>query len=85
MNADQFHKYVESEVARLSEHVPGSSVAIQVMVSWINEKGETVDVMVGSGNWFARLGMLKHLIDRDRAYKAITDYHMAQIGGWREP
>lgn len=69
MTNEENNKYadlVKSYSSRMAEDCPGAEVAIQVLVSYLNPAGDTVDVMKGSGNWYARVGMCQQFIDRDR-------------------
>jgi hypothetical protein len=51
MNPKEGIKLADNAIARLMEHVDH----VQILMSW-QEKGETVFVSHGAGNWFARTG-----------------------------
>lgn len=69
-DADQNNRFddeVKSAVAKLEELCPGSSVAVQVMASWVTPTGTTRFSLHGSGNMFARIGMAGDFVDQDKA------------------
>lgn len=62
-----FEAIVESKLSELIEHCPGSQPAVQILVSWVSSSGETHHALMGSGNFYARVGMCQELITRDKA------------------
>jgi len=63
---NRYNELVRSYASRLAEDCPGSEVAIQILVSFVDSVGDTIDCMRGSGNWYARVGMCQQFIDRDK-------------------
>lgn len=51
---EAFDKYVDRMVGQISEHTPGTGVAIQILVSWVKPDGGTGNLYLGSGNYYAR-------------------------------
>lgn len=64
---DRFEAVLRCGIAKLIEECPGSSVAVQVLVSFVNHTGNTVDIFGGAGNWHARTGMCRDFLTRDQA------------------
>lgn len=63
MNRDQIENLLERQAEDLCEHCD----AVQILASIRNEDGSTTAISVGSGNWYARIGMAHGMVDRDRA------------------
>lgn len=62
MTHDELREFIEKKVAEIHEHCD----AVQVLVSW-NEEGVTRDLFSGAGNWYARQGMAREFVIRNKA------------------
>jgi hypothetical protein len=56
---------VERAIADLREHFSD----VQILVSWTDDddSGNTRDFFKGKGNWYARVGMAREFLTRDRS------------------
>lgn len=62
MERDETQAIVQKALDTLGEHFE----AVQIMVSW-NEQGTTRLFNLGSGNWYARMGMAHEFVKSDEA------------------
>ena len=63
MSEDETTRILEAHVNQLAEHFD----AVQILVSWPGEHGETCGRAHGTGNWYARVGLATQFVERDRA------------------
>lgn len=63
MTYEEQAKLVERIAAQLGEHFD----AVQILCSTQDEGGGTIGVSRGCGNWYARIGMARELLDADTA------------------
>jgi len=61
-NAVQVEKVMANAVAVIMEHCN----TVQILAT-VHERGQTYRIMNGAGNWYARVGMCKEFVDKDKA------------------
>lgn len=61
MDKEEAEPLLAKALAILAEHFD----AVQILVTW-NEDGESKDMASGSGNWYARLGLARAMLLRDK-------------------
>jgi hypothetical protein len=62
MTDTEREKLVDDALAVLSEHFDH----VQILATW-SEPGVTKDCFRGEGNWYARQGMCREFLSRDKA------------------
>lgn len=62
MSFDEKAKIVADISMKLGEHFD----AVQILATW-QEEGGTNRVFWGNGNWFARRGMMQHMLENENA------------------
>jgi hypothetical protein len=65
MTNTEVEKYLEEMAAKIGEHFG----AVQIMVSWLDDKGRTSGCKKGVGDWYARQGMAHEFINEDVAFE----------------
>lgn len=63
MTKAERERLVDDTAARLSEHFD----AVEILVSWLDEKGVTLCTKRGRGLWHARKGMCEEFIETSKA------------------
>lgn len=59
---NRLYEYLGRTAHQLSEHFD----AVQIVASKLDQKGDTVTMVYGSGNWHARVGMCQSFVERNR-------------------
>lgn len=84
MTSKEAEKHLDSIVARLAEHFD----AVQILVSWGAEGGDTCGLSRGGGNWYARQGLAHEFIEQARARGNAHELSAVLDGGddedWKE-
>jgi len=57
---EQVEKRVREALAGIMEHWE----IAEILVSRVNDKDETESFVCGSGNWFARTGLVEHFLSK---------------------
>lgn len=78
MTHDELHKMVDKCATELGEYFD----AVQILVTW-NEESRTLDLVCGSGNWYARQGLAREFILQNQSMVnahelSKVDLHMAK-------
>lgn len=63
MTPDEQQDFIQKHAGQIAEHFD----CIQILASRLNDRGDTEVVAMGSGNWYARLGMAREMLDRETA------------------
>lgn len=63
LNNEQAEAILERATNGLMEHFE----AVQILVTWTDEKGDTFARVHGAGNWYSRVGMATEMIEREKA------------------
>jgi hypothetical protein len=71
MSKEETAAIVRSHINGLMEHFE----AVQVFVTWPDEDRATHCYYDGAGNWYARIGMVKEMIEIDRAKTLSHELH----------
>lgn len=61
--SESFTDYLDRISAQISEQCPGEGVAVQILCSWTDPKGDTSYAYSGHGNRFARDRMADHFTE----------------------
>ncbi len=64
LSNDAIADKVDAAVQALMEHFG----AVQILASFEDDQGQTINVYSGGGNWFARQGMAHDFIQKDQAH-----------------
>lgn len=67
MTDEETFDMIDKHVDELREHFPH----VQILVSWEDDTTKnTHDVFRGKGNWYARVGMAREFLTRDKEHTA---------------
>lgn len=70
MTGEEAQKIVDKAVCELREFFPH----VQILASWEDDtNGNTFDLFVGKGNWYARAGMAREFLNRDQGQVAAKE------------
>jgi hypothetical protein len=64
MTSDEAMKLCDKHASQISEMLEDG--AVQILCSWV-EDGMTNTIVSGSGNWNARVGMARRMVEKDSA------------------
>ena len=63
LQPEEQEKLVQRAIDALMEHFD----AVQIMATSMTQDGDTANIFMGGGNWFARQGMAHDFIRQDKA------------------
>lgn len=63
MTPEEMEQIVQKHCTQLREHFE----AVQILVSHETDEGQTGSIYTGAGNWYARVGMCRDMLNRDQS------------------
>lgn len=62
MTGEEKNIWLEAKVREIGEHFD----CVQILASEVMDSGATQAYYRGSGNWYARVGLAREMVDRDQ-------------------
>lgn len=83
MDEATHHRFLNSEVDKALDVLMEHYDALQIVGTYVDDRGQTVLLSRGRGNWYARRGAMSEVLDRELAETtagAIGDVMMIDEG-----